>query len=99
MHEMLMMTPAKFKAHCIMLTNNKQDEINKKNQIRDNYIRDISSKRDEYNRLVDEYSEAYASPDMTVVHKVEMFKNNMPEKPNHMNIYTYYQPTIFLKDV
>lgn len=98
MHEMFTTTPTKFKAYCTVINNKKQEELNNKIQARDKYVRDISSKRDEFNRLVDEYSQAYASTTLTVIEKVEMFKNMIPKTPDNMNIFTYYQPTIFLKE-
>ena len=48
MYKLFTSTPIEFKKHCIAFNNNKQEELNMLIDLRDKYIKNISSKRTEY---------------------------------------------------
>lgn len=87
MYKLFTSTPIEFKKHCMMFNTNKQEELNMLVDLRDEYIKNISSKRKEYENQYEEYlRQSFDTNDY--IERVNLFKTYPLKKPE-FDIYTY----------
>lgn len=87
MYKLFTSTPIEFKKHCIAFNNSKQEELNMLVDLRDKYIKNISSKRTEYENQYEEYLRQ-SSDTKDYIERVNLFKTLSFKKPE-FDIYTY----------
>lgn len=88
MYKLFTSTPIEFKKHCMAFNTNKQEELNMLIDLRDKYIKNISSKRKEYEDQYEEYLRQ-SSDTNDYIERVNLFKTLYPFKKKEFNIYTY----------
>ena len=88
MYKLFTSTPSEFKKHCMMFNTNKQEELNMLVDLRDEYIKNISSKRKEYENQYEEYLRQ-SSDTNDYIERVNLFKTLYTFKKKEFDIYTY----------
>ena len=88
MYKLFTSTPIEFQNHCIAFNNIKQEELNMIIDLRDKYIKNISSKRKEYENQYEEYIKQSLDTN-DYIERINLFKTLYPLKKTEFDIYTY----------
>ena len=88
MHKLFTSTPIEFKTHCIKFYNIKQVELNTKVDLQTKYIKNISSKRKEYENQYKAYL-TQCSDTNDYIERINLFNTLYPLKKPEFDIYTY----------
>ena len=88
MYKLFTSTPIEFKKYCMMFNTNKQEELNMLVDLRDKYIKNISSKRKEYKDQYEEYLRQSSNTN-DYIERVNLFETLYPFKKPEFDIYTY----------
>ena len=88
MYKLFTSTPIEFKKHCMVFNTNKQEELNMLVDLRDKYIKNISSKRKDYEEQYVEYLRQFSDTN-DYIERINLFKTLYPFKKPEFDIYTY----------